>query len=407
MDLSYGHAWVLAPSVVGCALDSNPKEKQNIVGIALCHYYTCAQLRRLMDMHNVVLNGSYAGISGSPVNPPEWTLDPPNVWTGFIGDVCGVTDVEQTRASNTFTLPQWAGMPFELTGSSDACHRSTAAYRSKISKEIGDRHSYRTANTDDLVGSDTWSDRRYYVMQDANFNVTSICDTSGAVVERYLYEPYGTRTVMNESWTVLSVSAYDWVIGFQGLPLDVATELIVPKGRILHPLLGVFTGRNPWGYIQRRMNLYDFCKANPIRYVEPFSWVNGPNSPPSPTGGLVYRQFAADSFDENACINACKSAYLTLRLPCDGEQSLIGCEVCCEQTVDRNGNPYTAADRRACLPQAYNSQISAYQRPQWEVPVRLAFVALGGLVLAPAGVAVAVISVVLGEYANAIAAGWL
>src|SRR5260370_40499249 len=34
-------------------------------------------------------------------------------------------------------------------------------------------------------------DRRFYVQQDANNNVTALLDTSGAAAERYVYEPFG------------------------------------------------------------------------------------------------------------------------------------------------------------------------------------------------------------------------
>jgi YD repeat-containing protein len=43
-------------------------------------------------------------------------------------------------------------------------------------------------------------DERLYAMQDANYNVTGIVDTSGAVVERYTYTPYGVRTVLTANW---------------------------------------------------------------------------------------------------------------------------------------------------------------------------------------------------------------
>jgi YD repeat-containing protein len=39
------------------------------------------------------------------------------------------------------------------------------------------------------------------VQQDANYNVTSLTSTSGTVVERYAYDPYGTPTAMQEDFT--------------------------------------------------------------------------------------------------------------------------------------------------------------------------------------------------------------
>ena len=40
-------------------------------------------------------------------------------------------------------------------------------------------------------------EERLYVQQDANYSVTSLTDTSGEVVERYVYDPYGTGTVID------------------------------------------------------------------------------------------------------------------------------------------------------------------------------------------------------------------
>ena len=39
-------------------------------------------------------------------------------------------------------------------------------------------------------------DLRLYVVQDANWNVTALIDASGNVVERYIYNPYGSVTVL-------------------------------------------------------------------------------------------------------------------------------------------------------------------------------------------------------------------
>ena len=70
------------------------------------------------------------------------------------------------------------------------------------------QHVWGARYVDELVCRDvndlssTDSDR-LYVMQDANFNVTAIFDMGGTPVERYMYDPYGNRTIMNESWTVI------------------------------------------------------------------------------------------------------------------------------------------------------------------------------------------------------------
>ncbi len=43
-------------------------------------------------------------------------------------------------------------------------------------------------------------EERLYAQHDANFNVTALVNTSGAVVERYVYDPYGAATVLDANW---------------------------------------------------------------------------------------------------------------------------------------------------------------------------------------------------------------
>ena len=61
--------------------------------------------------------------------------------------------------------------------------------------------------------------------------------------------------------------------GHQGLHHDEATGLQIQRPRPYSPQLGRFLNRTHWGYIQNRMSLYDYEKANPTKYFEPFSAV--------------------------------------------------------------------------------------------------------------------------------------
>ncbi len=54
---------------------------------------------------------------------------------------------------------------------------------------------------DDLVLRDR-STERLYALQDANWNVTAVVNTSGAVEERYQYTAYGLPTFLNPDFTV-------------------------------------------------------------------------------------------------------------------------------------------------------------------------------------------------------------
>jgi len=128
---------------------------------------------------------------------------------------------------------------------------------------------------DELVCRDDATPQRLYSCQDANFNLTAITDTSGDVVERYVFDPYGNRTIMNASWTVLSLSGYNWVIGFQGLMLDEECGLVYVRNRYLQPGLGRLT--EPDGGYWDGMNLYQYVQSNPVSFIDPWGFLtSGP-----------------------------------------------------------------------------------------------------------------------------------
>ena len=62
---------------------------------------------------------------------------------------------------------------------------------------------------DELVCRDDATPLRLYATQDANFNVTALVDTSANVKQRFIYEPYGTSTVLTAAWAS-TTDAYGW-----------------------------------------------------------------------------------------------------------------------------------------------------------------------------------------------------
>jgi RHS repeat-associated protein len=113
------------------------------------------------------------------------------------------------------------------------------------------------------------TDQRLYYAQDANWNVTSLVDTAGTVVEHVLYDAYGKHTLYNAAWSATQASSlYNNEVLFSGYRLDPETGLYQVRNRAYHPALGRWVQRDPLGYVDG-LNLYDYVSSNPINAVDP------------------------------------------------------------------------------------------------------------------------------------------
>jgi RHS repeat-associated protein len=122
----------------------------------------------------------------------------------------------------------------------------------------------RDRDTDD----DGDLDERLYACQDANFNLTAICNTGGSVAERCVFDPYGNRSIRDASWGVISSSAYAWIIGHQGLFYDDPAGLVYNRTRWLNTLLGRFLQRDSRDHSPVG-SLYEYVSGRPLRWVDP------------------------------------------------------------------------------------------------------------------------------------------
>jgi len=100
----------------------------------------------------------------------------------------------------------------------------------------------------DTTGGGTL-DERLYACQDANWNVTAIVGTDGAVKERYEYDPYGNITFLTSDFNIRSASNYAWETLYCGYRWDVAIKMFAVRHRYYHPLLGNWIMRDPLGYV--------------------------------------------------------------------------------------------------------------------------------------------------------------
>ena len=120
----------------------------------------------------------------------------------------------------------------------------------------------------------------HYYTNGANFNVTALLDAnSGDVVERYLYDPYGRRTVLN-GHTDADPNVTEWhpdgdnrsdannPLGHQGLPHDAETGYIHNRNRYRCSMIGRWL---QWDFLQYPdgMSLCQYLGSAPTLGTDP------------------------------------------------------------------------------------------------------------------------------------------
>jgi RHS repeat-associated protein len=118
-------------------------------------------------------------------------------------------------------------------------------------------------------------EERLYVQHDANFNVSAILNTSGAVQERYIYDPYGSPTILAPDWTTRGSSSFAWGYLHQGGRRDGASGLYSFRIRAYSPSLGRWMQTDPIHTLSARVplsddaNLYKVVVNNPLGATDP------------------------------------------------------------------------------------------------------------------------------------------
>jgi RHS repeat-associated protein len=107
------------------------------------------------------------------------------------------------------------------------------------------------------------------IHQSANFNVTSVTDASGAVQERYQYDPYGQATYLTANWGSRSTSDWGWGWLHQGGRYNAITRLHHFRHRDYSADLGRWMQQDPAGYVDGG-NRYQLERNNPVKAVDPF-----------------------------------------------------------------------------------------------------------------------------------------
>jgi len=112
-------------------------------------------------------------------------------------------------------------------------------------------------------------DERLYVMHDANFNVTGLVNTSGTVMERYAYDPFGLPTYFDASYGTRGSSSYGWNYLHQGLSWDGGIGKYNNRAREYDPVQGRFTSVDPLLFGAGDVNFYRLEGNGPANSLDP------------------------------------------------------------------------------------------------------------------------------------------
>jgi len=158
----------------------------------------------------------------------------------------------------------------------------------RIGSAVNQSYVWGLRYVDDLVCRNKNSER-LYALQDPNWNVVAIADSSAAVQERYNYSAFGKLNLFDAAFAVRAASACNVTRTFTGQVLDAETGLMLYRNRVYHPTLGRFVQRDPIGYEAGDVNLMRYVGNGSVNARDPFGlqdWgiiLHPANIPPMPS----------------------------------------------------------------------------------------------------------------------------
>ena len=299
----------------------NRTYEDNTLFAAKGELYTYDALDRLVDFKRGTLNAAKTGLTGVTARGQGWSLDALGNWKSVTTD--GSTQTRTHDDQNRITAVGGAAAPTysangEMTGDEtgqaltyDAWGRLNSAGSSTYGYDAlyrrvteGGRDLYyskdwqvlqentlagvdaryvwspvyvdamvlrdRDTNGDGVVSQGSSADERLYATTDANYDVTGLVTRAGVVVERYAYDPYGTRTVLDADGSAdadgLSDVAFRY--GHQGGRHDLAAGLVSFRFRFLDTSLGRWEKQDPAKFADG-MSLYMALDSSPISHLDP------------------------------------------------------------------------------------------------------------------------------------------
>ncbi|MBD3331254.1 hypothetical protein GF356_00265, partial [candidate division GN15 bacterium] len=109
---------------------------------------------------------------------------------------------------------------------------------------------------------------RLYALQDVNWNVTAVADSSGSMQERYGYTAYGTPRFLTPTFTTRASSSYGAEVLYAGYRYDGESSFFHVRNRLQHPALGCWMQRDPIGYRAGALHLALYVHCRPLVFVD-------------------------------------------------------------------------------------------------------------------------------------------
>jgi RHS repeat-associated protein len=333
--------------------DSNVLWRNEVTDAVFSELYQYDNLNQLTGYQRGTLNATKTGIVGTPTQSQSWTLDAEGNWSSVttnsstqtrganqqneITSISGSGTVSYDNngnltadgSGNTYVYDAWNrlvavrnggttiasygydGMGRRITETESGTTRDlyySAAWQvleERVNGQVQAQNVWGIAYVDELVLRDQSSqgngvlDQRLYVQQDANWNVTALVNTSGAVVERYAYLPYGAVMVLAPDFSSRGASSYGWRYLFQGGRLDPATGLYNFRHRDYSPSLGRWLQADPLGLRAGDTNLYRTEGDNSIDWLDPTGLGSWGGAAVGGAGGALAFGFAAWALGSN------------------------------------------------------------------------------------------------------------
>jgi RHS repeat-associated protein len=116
------------------------------------------------------------------------------------------------------------------------------------------------------------SDRVYYA-GDANNNVTALLDSTGTVIERYVYTAYGSVTFYDSAWVNTHPSSLiSNPFLYCGYFFDAETGNYLARNRYYNTALAAWISRDSKEYDAGDLNLYRYVGNHATIYTDPFGY---------------------------------------------------------------------------------------------------------------------------------------